>query len=329
MSQRTIKYDDICAGLVNTPVADYLDNLTKKINESLDIDNHGDLSKWYALLNALPQIEASSIELNASSVRIGKAEDCNAEMRMQLKHSLRSFHPWRKGPFELFGINIDTEWRSDWKWNRLKAHIQPLNGRHVLDIGCGNGYHCWRMAGEGACTVIGIDPTLIYMMQYLAIRFYCSEIPVYVLPLGIDDFPVNLNAFDTVFSMGVLYHRRSPLDHLYQLRNCLRSGGELVLETLVIEGEEGQILLPKDRYAKMRNVWFIPSCPTLKVWLKRCGFQDIRIIDISKTTKDEQRSTEWMTFKSLSDFLDPYDAEKTMEGYPAPKRAIVLANRGD
>ena len=138
--------------------------------------------------------------------------------------------------------------------------------------------------------------------------------------------PYGLKAFDTVFSMGVLYHRRSPLDHLYELRDSLRSGGELVLETLVIDGGLNEVLVPEDRYAMMRNVWFLPTCDTLISWLGRCGFKNIRLVDVTKTSIEEQRSTEWMQFQSLKDFLKPDDSSLTYEGYPAPKRAIILAN---
>ena len=126
--------------------------------------------------------------------------------------------------------------------------------------------------------------------------------------------------------MGVLYHRRSPLDHLYELRACLRAGGELVLETLVIEGGEGQVLMPEQRYAKMRNTWFIPSVETMCLWLRRCGFKQVRCVDTVVTTLAEQRQTDWMHFESLADFLDPDDRSKTIEGYPAPVRAIFIAN---
>ena len=125
--------------------------------------------------------------------------------------------------------------------------------------------------------------------------------------------------------MGVLYHRRSPLDHLLELREMIRPRGELVLETLVVDGPEGHALLPRSRYAKMRNTWFIPSCPTLERWLERSGFRDIRLADLSATTTDEQRSTDWMTFDSLETFLDPMDPSRTIEGYPGPKRALFIA----
>jgi tRNA (mo5U34)-methyltransferase len=143
--------------------------------------------------------------------------------------------------------------------------------------------------------------------------------------LGIEELPPNLQAFDTVFSMGVFYHRRSPFSHLTELRSCLRRGGQLVLETLVIDAGPDQVLVPESRYAKMRNVWFIPSPQTLVSWMKRAGFRDIRLVDVTQTTTDEQRSTAWMQFESLADFLDPHDFSRTVEGYPAPCRATVTA----
>ena len=208
---------------------------------------------------------------------------------------------------------------------QLKEKIQPLKGRRVLDVGCGSGYHCWRMAAAGVELVIGIDPTPLFVMQYWAIQKYLQNPSVWVVPMRMEALPPKLQTFDTVFSMGILYHRRSPFDHLQELRDALVSGGQLVLETLVIEGKEGEVLVPEGRYSKMGNVWFIPSVPTLCSWLAKMKFRDIDVIDISTTTVEEQRATEWMTFQSLTDFLDPNDATKTAEGYPAPRRAVVVA----
>jgi tRNA (mo5U34)-methyltransferase len=142
-----------------------------------------------------------------------------------------------------------------------------------------------------------------------------------------EDLPQKLSCFDTVFSMGVLYHRRAPFDHLEELKNALRPGGELVLETLVVEGDANTVLLPRDRYAQMRNVWFIPSALALENWLQRLGFVNIRTVNINQTSVEEQRSTAWMNFQSLADFLDPNDSSKTIEGYPAPRRAVVIAEK--
>ena len=323
LSEELAIYDEVQAFFRQPDFAAWGDRLPAQLARAFSEDRHGDWPKWREVLLGLPACVPERVDLGSAAITV--AGDCSTENREHIERLLRELHPWRKGPYDVFGIHIDTEWRSDLKWDRLSGTISPLRGRTVLDVGCGSGYHAWRMAGSGAGRVIGIDPTLLSVAQFLAIRHFAGVHPVHVLPVGIDDVPANLRAFDTVFSMGILYHRRSPLDHLLELRGCLRAGGELVLETLVIEGGIGEVLVPEDRYARMRNVWFIPSCLTLESWLRRCGFRMIRLVDVSLTTPEEQRSTGWMRFQSLPECLDPGHPELTVEGLPAPRRAIFVA----
>ncbi len=320
-----IDIDNLLSTLSEPAFATWRTTLPDQIASAYSADQHGDFNKWQSVIQALPTVSTSSNRLDKDTLVFGQPEESTTQQKRHIESLLHKLHPWRKGPYQIHGVSIDTEWRSDLKWKRLCKAIAPLKNRLVLDVGCGNGYHCWRMLGAGAKAVIGIDPTLISVMQFNAVKHFAGEYPVYVLPMGVEDIPHGLASFDTVFSMGLLYHRRSPLDHLHELKGLLRCGGELVLETLVIEGGPGQILLPEGRYAKMRNVWFIPSPPTLASWLQRCGFKNIQLVNVSTTTTEEQRSTDWMTFQSLSDFLDPNDSNRTCEGLPAPRRAIFLA----
>ena len=299
--------------------------LEDQIARGLSRERYGDLTRWLQVLEDLPDLQADQTQLDSARVGASSNTPLDESTTQQLRETLMGLHPWRKGPFELFGVHIDTEWRSDWKWDRLKGNIDSLVGRRVLDVGCGSGYHCWRMLGEGAAEVIGIDPTPLFVVQFWALQKYLRQQNIWVLPLGIEQVPPKLHAFDTVFSMGVLYHRRSPMDHLQELKDCLRPGGQLVLETLVIEGGPGETLLPEGRYARMGNVWFLPSCDTLLSWLRKLGFLEPELVDVCATSTEEQRSTEWMTFHSLADFLDPEDSSKSIEGYPAPRRAVVTA----
>jgi tRNA (mo5U34)-methyltransferase len=319
-------YSVVLAALAEKGAPDWSAQLRAQLPQIFDATLHGDWPRWQQLVQCLPDWVPDSIDLH-NAVRVGSLQQIDAAQRAALIDVLMQLHPWRKGPYSLYGVEIDTEWRSDWKWDRVLPHITPLYNRWVLDVGCGNGYHCWRMLGEGAQRVIGIDPTLLSVLQFQAIKKLHGDAPIDVLPLGLEQLPSALQLFDTVFSMGVLYHRRSPFDHLLELRDCLRPGGELVLETLVIEGDERQVLVPGPRYAQMRNVWFIPSPDALCGWLGRCGFRNVRVVDVTPTTRQEQRSTEWMRFHSLADFLDPLDASRTLEGYPAPVRAVLIAGK--
>ncbi len=281
----------------------WLDPLLALQRERMSPSAHGDFERWREVI----------VQLHSAS---SDAE--NRELLLQLA-------PWRKGPFDVGGVHIDAEWRSDLKWQRLEGAIAPLRGRRVLDVGCGNGYYALRMADAGAGAVLGIDPTLLYVMQFLAVTAHLPPRPVTVLPLRLHELPQACRAFDTTFSMGVLYHQRSPLDHLQQLRATLRRGGQLVLETIFLPGEESRAWTPPDRYARMKNVWLLPTLAELTTWLRRSGFRDVEIVDTAVTTSEEQRSTEWMRFESLAEALDPQDPGRTVEGWPAPRRVITTA----
>lgn len=271
--------------------------------QRLSATNHGDYEKWRAVIAALPSVENDPAALREELLKLA---------------------PWRKGPFVLGDITIDSEWRSNLKWERLAGAVS-LEGCDVLDVGCGNGYYALRMREAGANTVIGIDPTVLYVMQFLAVNHFVGDTQTFVLPLRLHELPDRGHRFDVAFSMGVLYHQRSPIDHLRQLRDTLRPQGRLLLETLFVPGEESVACTPSDRYARMKNVWLLPTIAELTTWLARSGYCDIEIVDQSITTTDEQRSTEWMSFESLAEALDPADPGRTVEGWPAPRRVIVAA----
>lgn len=273
--------------------------------ERLNDDAHGDFRRWR---NAVERLTAEPGDEPAR------------------RDNLLALSPWRKGPFHLDGVTVDSEWRSDLKWDRLQGGIEPLGGRNVLDVGCGNGYYAMRMREAGARSVIGVDPTILYVMQFLAVQHFMQMPEIFVLPLRLNELPQNARKFDTTFSMGVLYHQRSPLEHLRELKGGLRQGGQLILETIYLPGEDSRAYTPPERYARMRNVWLLPTISELTTWLSRSGFTGIEIIDSSRTTTDEQRSTEWMRFESLRESLDPDNPDLTVEGLPAPRRVIAVAN---
>jgi len=321
-----IEFGDFYQQIAKSPLAHWLETLPAQIATWQRGALHGQFKQWTNAVEFLPEMQPYRLDL-LHSVTAESETPLSPGQIKRIDTLLRNLMPWRKGPFSLYGVDIDTEWRSDWKWERVLPHLSDLAGRTILDVGCGSGYHLWRMVGAGAHLAVGIDPTQLFLCQFEAVRkLLGGDQRAHLLPLGIEQLPA-LNAFDTVFSMGVLYHRRSPLEHLWQLKDQLVSEGELVLETLVVEGDERTVLIPGDRYAQMRNVYFIPSALALKNWLEKCGFVDVRIVDVCQTTTEEQRRTEWMITESLAEFLDPNDPSKTVEGYPAPLRAVLIAKK--
>ena len=284
---------------------------------------HGDLPRWTAALAKLPRLEASNVSFGPTvSAGFGSGERfLEPEERRDLEQALRDLLPWRKGPFDLFGVFVDAEWRSHLKWARVAPHVE-LAGCHVLDVGCGNGYYGWRMIEAGAESVTGVDPSLLYTLQNVAIGAYLGHGRNLVLPLRLEDLAVQ-QPFDVVFSMGVAYHRRDPADHVRALTRHTHAESTVVLESLVVDGAP----LKSGRYAAMRNVHVVPNVPLLRGWLADAGFHHAELVDVSATTPAEQRATSWMPYHSLADALDPSNPERTVEGYPAPRRAVMIARR--
>jgi len=333
--------DGFRSALKDSTINNWIDPLIEAVkNRQL---HHGDLPRWQAALDALPELPITNIDHNhetgvaaLTDQDIAEPSDSSAAIEptpyplsddaQALEPALKRLSPWRKGPFRIAHVTIDTEWRSDWKWNRVSPHIADLTDRVVLDVGCGNGYHMWRMRAAGAKTVIGIDPGQLFSMQFRAIQHYIQDTSVHLLPLTMETLPENMRAFDTVFSMGVLYHRKDPQSHLNELLQAMQPGAELVLETLVTLGEEETTLNLDGRYARMRNIWQLPSVPMLGRWMKQSGFTNVRFVSLDTTSRLEQRTTHWMPYESLTESLDPNDLSLTVEGLPRPRRAIMLAN---
>lgn len=292
---------------------------------------HGELPTWRAVLTALEASNKPSLTIDAGVVVVGEDAIAEGVQREHLRDQLMQLRPWRKGPFAIAGITIDTEWRSDWKWDRVLPALSSLEGRHVLDVGCGSGYHLWRMREAGASSVLGIEPMLLYQHQFDVVQHFAKDPNVQCLPLALEHVPADLPRFDTVFSMGVLYHAKAPVQHLEALHQRLHSGGECLLETLVLNTEEAarqamEIPIP-DRYARMRNIHRLPSTRRVLQWMENAGFSEVRLVRQDQTSTDEQRSTEWMPFESLKQSLNPENLCLTIEGLPAPCRAIFVAKK--
>jgi len=290
--------------------------------------SHGHFPKWQSAVSQLSIARSSHYRFDTPIIEIGNSNNVTNQQHETILQSLNSLQPWRKGPFNFHGTYIDTEWRCDKKWQRIRNYLPSLKDKTILDVGCGNGYYMLRMLGDGAKIVIGVDPTLVFLAQYYGlIQGIDENINAHLLPIAFEELPAQINQFDCVFSMGVLYHRRDPLEHLKRLHQHTIVGGTIFIETLVIDIEESTQLIPQDRYAGMRNVWSVPSPLLVESWLLESGYENIQLHNIETTQLDEQRSTSWMQNYSLINFLDADDHSKTIEGHPAPTRAIFSARR--
>lgn len=278
-------------------------------------------------LQTVQHLRASTLDCTGDVVRIGQKSDLSASEHEKVLQLMHTFIPWRKGPFSIFEIEIDAEWQSQRKWNRLLPEMPDLRGKVIADIGCNNGYYMFRMAAHCPKLVLGFEPYIQHYFTFSALNSFAGLHNLTVDLLGIEHLPLFAACFDIIFCLGILYHRPSPIEALSDLRRALKPGGCLLVESQAIKGEESIALFPEKTYAKVPGTWFVPTAPCLHNWLARAGFTDIKWICSHPMSSNEQRKTDWMIFESYQDFIDKENPALTIEGYPAPWRVFFKATR--
>lgn len=281
---------------------------------------------WQAL-EEHPEIQTREIVLDQDVVKIGAKEEADAKQRERILKHMQVFSPWRKGPFSIFGTEIDAEWRSNLKWSRILPFLDPLTDKKICDVGCNNGYFIFRMQSQQPELVVGLEPVPRYKFTFEYLKKFTPLSNLFLEPLGYEELPLYLEFFDSLFLMGIIYHHQDPISILQKAWQALKPGGQIIVDSIGIDSKEEYILFPGKRYAKAAGVWFLPSEKALLKWLERSHFTDIRCIFNEELSLMEQRRTQWSSEESLEDFLDPDNPAKTVEGFPRPRRIYFLARK--
>ena len=292
-------------------------------------------AKWLEWKNIKPMREAleniKKIDTNIKDISFGdwvtvtNDKELSKDDAILLENSAKALIPWRKGPFSLCGLDIDSEWQSNLKYNMLRPYFD-LKNKCVADVGCNNGYYMFRMMEDKPTKLVGFDPSAIFKTQFDFVNHFVKSNIEYKL-LGVEHLEHYETKFDMIFMLGVLYHRADPIGSLKSLNRALNKNGEIIVDSFMIDGDDEVCLVPHDRYAMIPNIYFIPTVNCFKNWLNRAGFKDIEVLEITTTDDKEQRVTLWTFGMSLDDFRDPEDPSKTCEGYPAPKRVYLKAKK--
>ena len=301
-------------------------NLETLQNKKNDCRTWKNVEPWYIQLKEACKIEKPNLNIDYGDwFSVGAKEDLTQEEYEVIVQTAKKLIPWRKGPFKIFDLEIDSEWQSNIKYNLIRPFFN-LKDKVVADIGCNNGYYMFRMLEDKPKKLVGFDPSPLTLHQFEFINHFVKSDIVYEM-LGVEHLEYYNHTFDFIFMLGVLYHRADPVGTLKSLARGLNSKGEILIDTFMIDGDEELCLTPNKRYSKIPNIYFIPTIPALKNWLERAGFEDIEVLATTVTTSEEQRKTPWSFDQSLEDFLDENDKTKTVEGYPAPKRVYVKARK--
>ena len=220
---------------------------------------------------------ADYVDCSGDTIIIGGPEEISSHERELITGSLRAFMPWRKGPFSVFGIDIDAEWRSERKWQRVIPELPDLTGKTVADIGCNNGYYMFRMAASRPRLVLGFEPSVQHYYCFKALNAMAGLSELDIDLLGAEHLSLFESCFDVVFLMGIIYHRPSPIDTLRDILCALKPGGTLIVESQAIPGSEPFALFPDETYAKVPGTYFVPTGSCLCNWMKKAGFKNTNL----------------------------------------------------
>jgi tRNA (mo5U34)-methyltransferase len=308
------------------PKADHkaITALSKQFQDRFNQNKKG-FSRFRELYEALNGVQAQFLDFANDRVSIGARTEIDDQLHQKIYTVLKGFMPWRKGPFAVFGIEIDAEWQSQRKWNRIIPVLPDIRNKVVADIGSNNGYYMFRMAAHKPKCVLGFEPYVQHYYAFKSLNQLAGQQNLYIEPFGVEDISLFPETFDVVFLMGIIYHRISPVEMLRDIKNSMKSGAALILESQAIPGEDPVALFPEKTYAKVPGTYFVPTANCVVNWLTRVGFQNVEFFASHPMTDQEQRQTDWMTFESYNDFLDPADPSLTLEGYPAPIRVYLKA----
>jgi len=295
----------------------------------MSVDNLKKFDNIARLIQELPKLKSKTLIVDQPELIIGDPDELTEDQMKIFNECINSLKPWKKGPLKLFGTKIDSEWRSDFKWERLQKAIVDidLDGKTICDLGCGNGYFMYRMLEYNPKLVVGIDPNLHAWLEFNLFQRISGVDNLKFEYLRGDVMSSMAGMFDVVFCLGVLYHTPDPIGMLHDIKKSMRAKSTLIVDCQGIDGEDHIALFPKKRYTNMKGVYFLPTLNTLKNWLQRANFNNIKVIFGEELSTEEQRATDWANVRSLRESLDPKDDSKTVEGYPRAHRFYVQCTK--
>lgn len=165
----------------------------------------------------------------------------------------------------IFGTPIGKALRLDMVKDVLQGY--ELQGKRVLDVGCGVGDLSFMFAGHGANVVgIELDAKKVARATKIAEQWHFDELR-FIARDALTIEQMNLGQFDAIFCIAVLEHVQDDFGLLRQMQSVLRPGGILVLQVPsarrkiipAVEAEDGHVRLgyiPEDMPKLLADMGF-------------------------------------------------------------------------
>lgn len=131
----------------------------------------------------------------------------------------RFFKEYAKMPRSKSGLNAAGE------WHQLKPLFPSLQGKTVLDLGCGYGWHCTFAAERGAAQVLGLDLSE-KMIEEAKKRNAKKQIKYRIC--GIEEYEYPEKMWDCVVSNLALHYIENIKEIFRKVYETLKVGGTFI-----------------------------------------------------------------------------------------------------
>ncbi len=143
--------------------------------------------------------------------------------------------PRLAGNTETYAASFGRQWNrydvarpeEDLATFQVKTGVDPrdMAGRLVLDAGCGGGRYARLLGSHGAHVIAADLSSAVAKAAQL-----CESLPnVLVVQADLLDLPLAEDAFDLVYSIGVLHHTPNPRRAFHEIARRVRAGGHLAV----------------------------------------------------------------------------------------------------
>jgi 2-polyprenyl-3-methyl-5-hydroxy-6-metoxy-1,4-benzoquinol methylase len=185
----------------------------------------------------------------------------------------------QKGPFAKF---VDEVWRGvvRRRFELTLERLAPLEGKRILDVGCGSGRYCIAFALGGAARVTGLDvaPKMLELAREHAYRAGVADACEFRLGQFPDSGPASGAVYDCCTAMGYFDYVATPAQHLRRMRDL--TTGTIVASFPKAGGFKA--LVRRGRFKVMRCPLFLYPRGRVEASLADAGIHSYELVDLGR-----------------------------------------------
>lgn len=155
--------------------------------------------------------------------------------------------------------------------------LNPRDGEHILDLGCGHGRSLARLASRAAeVQATGVDQSgLMCALARRRHRRLIEQGGVRVVQATSDALPLGDGSYDAVLSVHTIYFWQSLPSHLREIGRVLREGGRIVV-AFRTSSDPASRMFPS-------GIYVFRSEEEISAAVRTAGFSEVRTVTMRGT----------------------------------------------